>query len=100
MKVASRTVQALKRAVKDRKAFTQIVTGLITVVIAIAIGAIIFAMLTNALGQFHLTGAANTTVTTLFNMTWVAYGLLVIIPIIAVASVILAMMQGGKGRRR
>jgi ABC-type phosphate transport system permease subunit len=100
MKAVSRTVQTLKTALKDRKAFTQVVTGLISIVVSIAIGAIIFAMLTNALGQFQLTGQAQETVTSLFNMTWVAYGLLVIIPIIAVASVILAILQGGRERRR
>jgi ABC-type phosphate transport system permease subunit len=92
-------MKALLKVLKEKKAFAQVVTGLISIVVAIAIGAIIFAMLTNALGQFHLSGLANATVTSLFNMTWVAYGLLVIVPIIAVAAVILALLQGGRGRR-
>jgi hypothetical protein len=89
----------LKALLRDRRAFTQVVAGLISVVVVIAMGAIIIAMLTSALGQFQLSEQAQATVNNLFNMTWVAYGLLVVVPIIAVAAVILSMLQGGRGRR-
>ena len=84
---------------KSKKGFTNVVTGLISVVIAIAIGAIVFAFLTNALTQLQLSPQANQTITQLFNLTWVAYSLLVIVPIVVVASVILVIIQGRQGRR-
>jgi len=81
-----------------RKGYTDVVTSLIAVVVAIVIGAFILGVLGSTTSTLPMTPQANQTVQNIFTTTWAAYSLLIILPIVLVASVIIGMFVR-RGRR-
>jgi len=81
------------------KGFSNVISGVIGLIVTIIIAVIIVANLWNVVTSLDLTGDANRTVTNLFNQTWTAFGLFVILPIVLAAVVLLRLIGGwGKGR--
>jgi len=82
-----------------KKGLVQAVTGLIVVVVAIMIGALLIGQLHNITLNLNMTDTARNTIDSLFSQTWGAYGLLVIVPIIVVAAVVIGLLGGWSQRK-
>lgn len=89
-------MKSFKKLLKDNRAITALVIGMVVVLVACAvlvpIGLLVTSNLQTAMPA--LTGSANTTAYSVFNNVYSAFSLSAVVPIVAAAGVIISIIVG------